>query len=82
MQRTQIYLPKNHIRTLRKEALQQQSTLSQMIRDLIRERLDDRPSTSQRDRSPNLFSAAKRINAMGLRAPKDLASKLDSYLYE
>ena len=81
MQRTQIYLPKTHIETLRKEALKQQSTLSQIIRDLIQVKLDDHAPIPRKNQRANLMPAAKRINAMGTRAPKDLASQLDHYLY-
>lgn len=82
MQRTQIYLPRTHIETLRKEALKQHSTLSQIIRDLVQDKIDVRHGIPKKPRSVNLLAATKRINTMGKRAPKDLASRMDHYLYQ
>lgn len=80
MQRTQIYLPKNQIDSLRKEAHRRKTAVSEVIREILAEKLEKRrlPAETSRER---LIDAAKRINRLGLKAPRDLALNLDAYLY-
>ena len=51
-----------------------------MIRALIEKELGDVESKNP-VAGESLLQAAKRINAMGRPGPKDLASKVDQYLY-
>lgn len=80
MNRTQIYLPNAYREALRKEAEKQRVTVSEAIRRILREKLED-DSRPLRRTTETLNAAAKRINKLGKRAPKDLASRLDEYLY-
>ena len=79
MNRTQIYLPQKQIEILRKEAQKQRTTTSEIIRRILREKIEKAPALLQRK---SLFDAAKRINARGTKGPRDLASNLDKYLYD
>lgn len=78
MNRTQIYLPQKQIKLLRKEAQKERTTTSEIIRRILREKIEKAPALIQRK---SLFDAATRINAKGIRGPRDLASNVDTYLY-
>ena len=80
MNRTQIYLPKRHIETLRREARRRNTTMSEILRRVLDASLDSAPAVAEKRRE-KLLSAAKRIGKLGQRGPKDLASRLDAYLY-
>lgn len=81
MNRTQIYLPNTYREALRKEAGKQRVSVSEAIRRIIREKLVEGNSIYSHRTAETLSAAAKRINKLGKRAPKDLASRLDEYLY-
>jgi predicted DNA-binding ribbon-helix-helix protein len=76
MNRTQIYLTKTQIETLRQIAQKRKVSISEIIRSLIREKLEKTPIKKE-----GLLSVAKRINKIGIKGPKDLATRLDKYLY-
>lgn len=78
MNRTQIYLPQKQIEILRKEAQKKRTTTSEIIRRILREKME---GTTGRPQKKSLFDAARRINAKGTKGPGDLASNLDAYLY-
>lgn len=79
--RTQIYLPKTKIEKIRKIALKRRTTVSAIVRELLDQALEE-PRTQHKERTyETLTEAAKRINAHGKKGPKDLASRLDFYLY-
>lgn len=78
MNRTQIYLPQKQIEILRKEAQKRRTTTSEIIRSILREKMEGMAGHPQRK---SLFDAARRINAKGMKGPRDLASNLDTYLY-
>ena len=79
MQRTQIYLPENQLGALRKEAFRHNTTVSEIVRNLIDKDFGRLTKTHKKHEA--LFDAAKRINKLGVKGPRDLASKLDAYLY-
>ncbi len=79
MQRTQIYLPKSQVDQLKQEAHKKATTVSQVVRFFIGTGLGE--SMAEGSKKPSLLSFAKQINKKGLRAPKDLASRADAYLY-
>ncbi len=78
MNRTQIYLPQKQIEILRKEAQKKRTTTSEIIRRILREKME---RMAEHPQKKSLFDAAKRINAKGMKGPRDLASNLDAYLY-
>lgn len=80
MNRTQIYLPKQRIETLRREARRRKTTMSELIRQVLDAALDRAPVIKGRERE-KLLSAARRIGKLGRKGPKDLASQMDKYLY-
>jgi hypothetical protein len=81
MNRTQIYLPKTQIEALRKIARRKHSSVSDVVRVFIKERVEKRQYVSDFSPRESLLDAAKRINKLGKKGPKDLASNLDAYLY-
>ncbi|MBI4272882.1 ribbon-helix-helix protein, CopG family [Candidatus Uhrbacteria bacterium] len=80
MQRTQIYLPKTQIAKVKEIARKRETTASEVIRLLIFEALTPGRRNPKRT-SETLIQAARRINKMGEKGPKDLAQNLDRYLY-
>ena len=81
MNRTQIYLPKTQTDALRTLARRRRSTLSEVIRVILGEKLRGDGAFSPSMPRETLLGAAKRINALGKKGPRDLASHVDRYLY-
>lgn len=82
MLRTQIYLPGEQIKLLKRIAYTQEVTLSKVIRDLVREKLlHDKEDQEVGNVGSYLLSLAQKAKKMEIKAPKDLASRLDDYLY-
>jgi len=82
MNRTQIYLPKTQTDALRNLARKQRMSVSEVIRMILREKLAHMRRPMGTRRPETLIEAAERINKLdGKRAPRDLASRLDEYLY-
>ena len=81
MNRTQIYLPKTHAEVLRDLARERKVTMSEVIREILREKLRSGSAPYRRRPRETLLQAAKRINALGKKGPRDLASNIDRYLY-
>lgn len=80
MNRTQVYLPKSQLTILRKEAQKKDTTVSEVIRTLIQENMV-RHKIHSLKKHETLIQAAKRINALDTKGPRDLASRVDKYLY-
>lgn len=82
MNRTQIYLPKTQADALHNLARKQRISVSEVIRMIVREKLAKPRRFAGTRRPETLIEAAERINKIaGKRAPRDLASRLDTYLY-
>jgi len=81
MKRTQIYLAQNQISALRGIAQRKKTTVSRVIREILAEKIEKPRLLDYREKHETLFEAAKRINALGKGGPKDLASRVDYYLY-
>lgn len=81
MDRTQIYLPKTKIQKIQRIALKRHTTASAVIRQLLERGLKEPRTRNREGAYEKLTEAAKRINARGKKGPKDLASRLDFYLY-
>ncbi len=80
MQRTQIYLQKTQIIKLNKMAQVRRTTTSDIIRGIINKELD-RKHLLKPKKHISLLQIADRIGKLGKKAPHDLATNLDKYLY-
>ncbi len=78
MNRTQIYLPKTQLGALRRIAQKKKTSISEVIRLILREKLERKKTQSFPE---NLLEFAKKINLKGKKAPRDLAEKHNKYLY-
>jgi len=82
MMRTQIYLPADQIRNLKKIALEENSSLSLVIRRIIGDKLQEKkPNLEKNNCGKWLLSLGKRAEELKVKGPKDLATNLDKYLY-
>ena len=81
MSRTQIYLEKSQLEALRKQAQKRHITVSAVIRDIIRENLAARRRHPLKIKHESLLEASDRIGKLGAPGPRDLASRMDDYLY-
>ncbi|KKU82597.1 MAG: hypothetical protein UY09_C0010G0002 [Parcubacteria group bacterium GW2011_GWA2_47_8] len=82
MVRTQIYLQKSQLNQLRRLARSKRATVSDVIRSILTGNLEQ-------TRSPEsggigiMFDAFQRIGALARKdTPRDLASRMDDYLYK
>lgn len=82
MNRTQIYLPKSHLDALRRIARERSETVSEVVRALIRHKVEARPLRRAAERPlRTLFTVLGEIEKLGERGPKDLAQNMNKYLY-
>jgi hypothetical protein len=86
MIRTQLYLPQQQHDRLKALALKQRTSMSSVVRQLIDEKIDpDAQTSSSTPRKMGcgqwLLDQAKLAENIGFHGPKDLASKVDEYLY-
>ncbi len=81
MNRTQIYLPKSQLEELKKKAISERTTVSEVVRQAIAKALFRQTTGTAEGSLESFLEAAKRINAKNKGGPKDLASKVDEYLY-
>ena len=81
MKRTQIYLPQGQLIAVKKIAQRRKITASGVIREILAEKLQDPLVIDRRKGHETLLEAAKRIQKIGKPGPRDLASRVDHYLY-
>jgi len=83
MLRTQIYLPESQINFLKEIAYQENVSLAEVIRGLVNDKLEEVKKTSSKIRNSGswLLTLAERAKKLKVTGPKDLASRLDFYLY-
>lgn len=82
MNRTQIYLPQKQANALKKEAAKRRVSMSFVIRDIIRERFEvPQQTVVSKQKRETLLEVAERIGRLGEPGPRDLASRVDHYLY-
>lgn len=84
MLRTQIYLTHNQHRLLREKAFKDNTTTSAIMRRLVDETLANKQQTKKaktKNAGEWLLFLAKEAKQMKIKAPPDLASHLDAYLY-
>lgn len=80
MHRTQLYLPQTQWKSLKQEAHKSNSSISEVIRNLVSNFLTVKKISTKK--TETLSQAAKRINLQFPTAgPADLAVNVDHYLY-
>ncbi|MDP3724921.1 MAG: CopG family transcriptional regulator [Nanoarchaeota archaeon] len=84
MTRTQIYLPESQLRELKKIAVKKNEAVSEIIRQMLRERLDKQGEgrNSEKSTSESLIEMSNRISKKWTaKGPRDLSSNTDKYIY-
>lgn len=83
MVRTQIYLTHNQHRVLREKAFKENTTTSEIMRNLIDKELLNKQNLTSKTKNVGewLIFLAREAKQMKVKAPADLASNLDKYLY-
>ena len=81
MERTQIYFPKTQIKKLKELAYKKKTTVSELVRDAIDVQYAPQIKVTPRKKEETLLEFANRIAKIGPPGPKDLASRVDEYLY-
>ena len=83
MLRTQIYLPENQIRQLKKIAAESNISLSEVVRRVVNKIIlgNGVKTNKQQNTGQWLNQLAKEAKNLGSKGPKDLASNVDKYLY-
>lgn len=82
MLRTQIYLAPSQLVVLKRTALEENISLSETIRRLVDEKLKEKkPQKKNQNVGDWLLSLARKAKKLKTKGPKDLASRLDYYLY-
>ena len=82
MIRTQVYLTEDQARDIKLRAKREQKYEAEVIRELIREGLSakaDRPRVSAGEALLRLVRLGEKLK---LKAPADLSSRIDHYLYD
>ncbi|MFH1584629.1 MAG: CopG family transcriptional regulator [Patescibacteria group bacterium] len=82
MERTQIYLPKSQIQKLKSLAQKKNTTVSELVRDAVDVQyapMQIKPALKKKRET--LLEFAKRVNSIGCKGPRDLATNIDEYLY-
>ncbi len=83
MLRTQIYLPARQLKTLKKLAAEEKSTVSGLIREALDEKLEAKtPKNKEQNVGDWLLSLAEEAKRNKVKGPKDLAKNMDKYLYD
>ena len=83
MIRTQIYLPQSQIQLLKKTAYEEGSSISEVVRKYISQGTKTKKTNNAQRGSlgDRLLFFAKDAKRRGVKGPKDLASRVDYYLY-
>lgn len=81
MNRTQIYLPQTQIEALRKLAYRKKISVSETIRLFIKKGLVGGGGRKHNVTQGGLAVFARRVNRLGTKGPRDLAERLNTYLY-
>jgi hypothetical protein len=87
MIRTQIYLPQQQHDCLKALALKRRTSLSEVVRQLVDEKIDAKGQATDKTHAPKsagtwLLNQAKLAEKKKFRGPSDLASNVDEYLYD
>jgi hypothetical protein len=87
MIRTQIYFPEQQHDRLKALALKRRTSLSDVVRQLVDEKIDTKARATNKTHSPTsagtwLLNQARLAEKMSFQGPSDLASNVDEYLYD
>ena len=77
MIRTQVYLTEDQARDIKLRAKRQNKREAEVIRELLSEGLKTAPPARQESTGASLL----RLAAIGGKAPADLSTRVDDYLY-
>lgn len=83
MIRTQIYLPQSQIQDLRKTAIEERTSVSEVIRKKLATP-NTKKAASKKSKTTigeRLLAMAKDAERRGVKGPKDLAKRADYYYY-
>jgi hypothetical protein len=81
MIRTQVYLTEEQARDIKLRAKREQKPEAEVIRDLLNTGLDAFRRTSQETTGDALLRLARLGEQLQVKAPADLSSRIDDYLY-
>jgi len=77
MVRTQVYLTEEQARDIKLRAKRENKREAEVIRELVSQGLKTAPPTRQESTGASLL----RLAAIGGKAPADLSTRVDDYLY-
>ncbi len=80
MIRTQIYFPYEQITRLRQRALEENTTVSEVLRKIV-ENDEPKKKNKKLNSSEWLLSLANEAKKLGIKGPKDLSSRVDEFVY-
>ncbi len=81
MIRTQVYITKEQARDIKLKAKRENKREAEVIRDLVRTGLDASRRTRQETTGEALLRLARLGEKLKVKAPADLSSRIDDYLY-
>lgn len=80
MHRTQLYLEKKQLNFLKKKSTQNNTSVSNTIRELIDSEIQKEEANLTKNSNP-FVGLAKLAEELQLEGPEDLSTNLDKYLY-
>lgn len=81
MIRTQVYLTEEQARDIKVRAKREKKRETQIIRDLLNKGLDASGKASSETTGEALLRLARLGKKLHVKAPADLSSRIDEYLY-
>jgi hypothetical protein len=81
MIRTQLYIAEEQARDIKLKAKRENKREAEVIRDLVRMGLDASRRTHQETTGEALLRLARLGEKLKVKAPTDLSSRIDDYLY-
>lgn len=81
MIRTQVYLTEEQARDIKVRAKREKKRKTQIIRDLLNKGLDASGKASPETTGEALLRLARLGKKLHVKAPADLSSRIDEYLY-
>jgi hypothetical protein len=79
--RTQVYITEEQARDIKLKAKRENKHEAEVIRDLLRTGLDASRRTHQETTGEALLRLARLGEKLKVKAPADLSSRIDDYLY-
>jgi hypothetical protein len=79
--RTQVYLTEEQARDIKLRAKREKKREAEVIRELVHKGLDTSRSASRETTGEALLRLARRGEQLQVKAPADVSSRIDDYLY-